>query len=371
MRQVRSPGRGDGFSLIELMVSMTIMLIIVGGALTTFQSAVTLSDSATQIADANQNLRAGTNQLVRDVMQAGRIIGPEGIPVPSGAGAGPINRPGPPPPAAALTFTLAAGSTTLNLPDITTGSVLGPVVNGTATDIITLLTVDPFTVPLETPPDGSVDPNEGTIDPAGAFVTLPPGSLWLRGDAANGTPPIKVGDLVLFKNVLGSAVQTVTRMDTSAIYFDSGDWFNFNQRSAPAGTVSQISGGGWTATTLFRLLMITYYVDTQSTTGPRLMRQVNHVLPPQALAGVVEDLRFTYDVVDGVTNPTERPSLPFTIGGVTFTSNQIRKVNIDVGVRSETRSRRSGDYIRNRLSTSVDVRSLASVNRYVTDPVAP
>jgi prepilin-type N-terminal cleavage/methylation domain-containing protein len=191
-------GRENGFSLIELMVSMTIMLIIIGGALTTFQSAVTLSESAAQIADANQNLRAGTNQLIRDVMQAGRIIGPEGIPVPNGAGAGPISRPGPPPPASALTFTLAAGSTTLNLPDISTGSALGPAVNGVATDIITLLTVDPFTVPIETPPDGSIDQNEGTIDPGGAFVTLPPGSLWLLGDPANDTPPIKVGDLVLF-----------------------------------------------------------------------------------------------------------------------------------------------------------------------------
>ena len=55
-----------------------------------------VNDSAAQLADANQNLRAGTNQLIKDIMQAGRIIGPEGIPVPSGVGVSPINRPGPP-----------------------------------------------------------------------------------------------------------------------------------------------------------------------------------------------------------------------------------------------------------------------------------
>ena len=280
---MRNATTARGFTLVELLVSMTILMVIMAGALTTFDSAIDVSEAAGQVADANQNLRAGTNQLIRDVMQAGRIIGPEGIPVPNGAGAATINRPGPT--AAPLTFMLTAGATTLNLPDVSTGSDLGGTVNGAATDLITLLTVDPFMAPIETPPTGTVDPDEGTIDPAGAFVTLPANSLWLLGDPANQTPAIKVGDLVLFKNALGSAVQTVTRLTGTAVYFDPGDWFRFNQRNAPAGTVRQISAGGWTATTLFRVMMITYYVDNLSSGGPRLMRKINNVLPAQALAG--------------------------------------------------------------------------------------
>jgi prepilin-type N-terminal cleavage/methylation domain-containing protein len=368
MNHQRRATDAHGFTLIELMISMTIMMIIMAGALTTFDSAMGVSDAAGQLADANQNLRAGTNQLIRDVMQAGRIIGPEGIPVPNGAGAGAINRPGPT--ATPLTFTLTAGSTTLNLPDISTGSGLGTAVNGVATDIVTLLTVDPFMAPIETPPSGAVDPDEGTIDPAGAFVTLPASSLWLIGDTVNQTPAIKEGDLVLFKNALGSAVQTVTRLTATAVYFDpgagAGDWFNFNQRGAAAGSVTQISSAGWTATTLFRLMMITYYVDNPPAIGPRLMRKINN-FPAQALAGVVEDLGFTYDLVDAVTNPTEVPSLPYTSGGVTYTANQIRKVNIRLGVRSERTSSQTGEYLRNHLSTSVGVRSLASVDRYAVD----
>ena len=60
------------------------------------------------------------------------------------------------------------------------------------------------------------------------------------------------------------------------------------------------------------------------------------------------------------------PQLPWTTGGVTYTSNQIRKVNIHTGVRSELRSRFTNDYVRNHITTSVDVRSLASVDRYVS-----
>ena len=56
------------------------MLLVTGAALTTFRNALMINDSAAQLADANQNLRAGTNQLIRDLMLAGRIIGPEGDP---------------------------------------------------------------------------------------------------------------------------------------------------------------------------------------------------------------------------------------------------------------------------------------------------
>ena len=65
-------------------------------------------------------------------------------------------------------------------------------------------------------------------------------------------------------------------------------------------------------TTLFRVMMVTYYVDNTTTLGaPRLVRQVND-FTPQALAGVVEDIDLTYDLVDGINNPAEIPSLPYT-----------------------------------------------------------
>jgi type II secretory pathway pseudopilin PulG len=360
--------REEGFTLSELMISTMIMLIMSGAALGTFQNGLKMNDTASQMADATQNLRAGVNQLIKDVMQAGRIIGPEGVPVPLGTGV-PITRPSPP--GTTMTFDL---STTTNLPDITTGYQIGPLINGTSTDMITILTVDAFMIPVETPPSGAVDPNEGTIDPSGASVTLPVNSIWLVGDPANDTPPMHTGDLVLFKNSRGMAIQTVTSTDGTKVYFAANDWFNFNQRNAPQGSLMQIKDTGDTVspwvekTTLFRLVMVSYYVDNVTTPGePRLVRQVNN-FTPQALAGVVEDLDLTYDLVDGVNNPAAIPQLPYTdssVPPVTYNSNQIRKVNIHVGVRSESISKATDDYIRNHISTAVDVRSLASVDRYV------
>jgi hypothetical protein len=65
-----------------------------------------------------------------------------------------------------------------------------------------------------------------------------------------------------------------------------------------------------------------------------------------------------------VTNPTQVATLPFTSGGVTYTSNQIRKVNLHLGVRSDMMSPTAHDYIRNHINTVVSLRNLAYVNRY-------
>lgn len=352
-------GNECGFSLSELMISTVVLLILTSASLGTFQSALRVNDSAAQLADANQNLRAGMNQMIRDIMQAGRVIGPEGITVPNGAGAVPIVRPGPP--GSALTFTLSSGT---NLPDITTGNDLGPQVNGETTDMITVIGIDPFMPVL-------ITPTQGTIASDGSAVTLPANSSWLAGDPVNDTPPIQVGDIVMFKYPNSNVIQTVTRKTATSIVFDAGDYFQLNQRTAAQGSITQQipvpAPNPPLTVSLFRVVMITYYVDNVTTPGAsRLVRKINN-LEPQALAGVVEDLQLTYDLVDGVVNPVRQPTLPYTANGQTYTSNQIRTVNIHAGVRSENLTNPSGDYVRNHINTSVDVRSLASVDRYAVN----
>lgn len=382
---MRTLSRDDGFTITELLVSTTIMLLVVGAALTTFSNGLAINETAGQLADANQNLRAGTNQLVRDLMMAGRIIAGGGVPVPTGAGARQINRPGPP--GSTLTFNLIADDDgTLTLPSITHGHQLGPTINGTATDMVTILTVDEFVPIIQGIGSGTPTGLQGLIATDGSSITLPSTSPWLVGDTVNDTPPINVGDIVLFKNANGSTMQTVTSLDATHIYFaqnNSNDWFNFNQRGTSYnGTVycikttsacdtlpvaSATQTMAFPNTSLMRALIITYYVDNTTTPGtPRLTRVVNH-FTPQALAGVVEDLDLSFDLVDPSNNSvTDKHSLPYTdtVAGVTYTANMIKKVNIHVGVRSESISKPAQDYVRNHISTAVDVRSLASVDRY-------
>ncbi len=405
--------REDGFTLTELMISTAIMLVVAGTALTTFKNALDINDAASQLSDTNQNLRAGSNQLVRDLMMAGRIISNEGVPVPAGAGAKPINRPGPPlaqgQPALTFSFVQDDDGTQI-IPALVPGYNLGPTINGSTTDIVTILTVDEFTPYLAGVgkwggTDGNLDPNaQAGIAPHADQITVPLTSPWLVGDPNNDFTPIKVGDIILFKNMFGMAMQTVTSIDTTAglIKFESGvanDWFQLNQRDPSfTGTVNCIKAldqcdaaanpktspvtqtvidqvwpataalpGGSTA--LMRLQMITYYVDNSTNPGtPRLTRKINN-FQPTALAGVVEDMDLTYDLVDS-TDTTQVVSnlttLPQTINGTKYTANEIKKVNVHLGVRSETISKPTQSYVRNHISTSVGVRSMAGVDRYDT-----
>ena len=226
--------------------------------------------------------------------------------------------------------------------------------------MVTMLMIDPV-LPSETLKNGQTK----KLQDDGSYMTLGAGSIWLTGDVANSISPIKAGDLVWF-NSGGGAIQTVTSTDQSKVYFAANDWFNFNQRGATQGTVMQLKSGPAFPDNMkvYRLIMLTYYVDATSTPGhPKLVR-VHNNYSPQALAGVVEDLDISYDLVDGVNNPTQVNGLPYTVNGLTYTSNQIRKVNLHVGVRSETLSQVQGDYIRNHLSTAISIRDLAFVSRY-------
>ena len=346
--------RDDGFTLTELLVSTTITLLVLGGAMTTVRNALSINDTGTQLADANQNLRAGTNLLIRDLMQVGRMI-PTGVPIPSGAGATVLSRPSPPGQAYAFDNTNAT-----MLPAIVTGFNLGPTVDNSPTDIVTMLTVDPFDCASILGSD---------IAAGGTSVTLGAASPWMTGSGptapCDNATATKVGDLVWF-NYGNGAIGTVTSTDSTAIYFAPNDWFGFNQAGAAQGTLTlfKASTPSSASMKIYRLYMLTYYVDATTTPGtPRLTRMQNH-FGAQALAGVVEDLDITYDLVDGSVNPVNIGSLPYTLNNLTYTSNQIRKVNLHIGVRSDLLSRLRNDYIRNHLWTSVSVRDLASVSRY-------
>ena len=89
------------------------------------------------------------------------------------------------------------------------------------------------------------------------------------------------------------------------------------------------------------------------------------------LAGVVEDLDLTYDPSTASTTRLMSPRCPSRpSAGVTCNSNQIRRSTFTSAL-ARVMSKPSQDYVRNHISTAVDVRSLASVDRYVsqTHPV--
>jgi len=347
-----------GFSMVELMVAIAITVIVLGVTLGMLTDAMRGNQHVTQTAGMVDNLRAGMNMLVQDLLQAGASVPTGGISIPNGGGGLPINRPSPP----GQNYSFPAGTT--SLPGIFPGAGLGPTTLGQVSDMVTILYAD-NTLPLNqrfindpnppapaTPCNGSisVNGNNMTVDPACTNIGLP-------GSA------IQPGDLIMFSNSMGNTLQTVTQVNGQTVSFAGNDPFNLNLRTDPQGTIRQIqsppNSGNYPPTTATRVWMITYYLD--DVTDPqhsRLVRQVNFN-PPQPVAEVVENLQLSYNFIDGVTNPTNQETVPAGLS-----ANQTRMVNVFLAARSDIPDSQTRQFIRSNLSTQVSLRSMAFVDRY-------
>ena len=263
-----------GFTLSELLVSIAVTLIVMGGAMTAFKDALNVNQAGALVADSTQNLRAATNLIVRDLMQAGRGIPTGGLPIPSGAGSALIVRPGPP--GAAYSFDNVNFTT---LPAVVPGPGLGPTIDGQVTDIVTALMTDPV-LPVLTLNATPAVAGQATLAADGSSLNVGPNTSWIT-DPATG---VKAGDLIMFTNALGTAVQMVTSTDGNAVvFFAANDALQLNQRAAVQGSITQILPVPIPQASAQRVLMVTYYVDNVSAPGiPRLTRRIN-AGPGQAL----------------------------------------------------------------------------------------
>ncbi|MBI4484509.1 MAG: prepilin-type N-terminal cleavage/methylation domain-containing protein [Acidobacteria bacterium] len=331
----------SGFTLLELLVATALSLVVLGAAFTAFQSMADANDGAVLLSDVNLNLRNSLTLITRDLVSAGRDIPVGGIPIPSGADADPLVRPAPT--GVALTFPAADGT----LAAVTTGQALGPIINGVATDMITVLMSDPLLdLTSEFLTDVAADGSSVTVDPA-----IP------IDDPVIG---VAAGDLIMLSNSLGFAIQMVTGRTGQVIEFAEGDPMNLNQRDTGQGTIIQLQSapGEYPPTSAMRVLMISYYIDDTQPDRPRLIRRVN-LGGERVIAVGIENLQLAYDLVDGVTDPVNLPEpvLPNT-------PDQIRKANVFLSGRSFREWRRADQLLRTSVSTQVGLRSLSFRDRY-------
>jgi type II secretory pathway pseudopilin PulG len=330
-----------GFTLAEMLIATMLTLIVLSAAIETLTRTMSMTGTARVISETNHGLQAGTSLMVRDVMQTGQGIPLGGIPLPSGTGAQAVLRPGPD----GLTFDAGAEA----VPAISPGNGLGPTLLGVDTDVITVLYAD-RTLALDSKPLVAIAANGSTMTVDDAVPVT-------------GTSGLKAGDLILFTNPNGSALQMVTATpDSQVVEFDEGDSMRMNQRAAPQGTILNLKDsdtGTFPQTTALRVYMISYFVDLPDGSDlPRLVRQVN-MGDDLAIAMGVENLQVTYDLVDGTTNPTNVQDVP-----TGNSPNQIRKVNLYVAARSQDVDPQTREFFRNSMATQVGLRSLSFVDRY-------
>lgn len=360
--------RQKGFSLIEVMISMALLLIVIGATLSTLNDALHANEAVTEMADMEDNLRAGMNLMVRDIVQAGSGIPIGGLPVPYTASGSigpvplPINRPSPP----TFNYTFPVSST---ISAVTPGYQLGPSQLGQLTDMITVIYAD------NTLPWSTMAPinNAGSVPACGGGVTT---TSITFDEATAGCAPTTVstgnvavqpGDLIMLTNGQGgNIVEEVTSIAGTKLNFGAGDAFNLNGQAADSGTIVQMETPGsspvsFPPTSATRIYMISYFLDsTTNPQRPQLMRQVNF-RQANAVGQVMEGLQVSYDVVNAVATVPANNSRQIIAPD---SPNQIRKVNLYLAARSETPYSVSKQYFRDNLVTQIGLRSLAFQNLY-------
>jgi prepilin-type N-terminal cleavage/methylation domain-containing protein len=380
-----------GFTLIEMMIAMAVTLILLYAAVMTFRDATNSNQVVTQAADMTENFRAGLNAIELDLQQAGTGIPVGGINIPYTSNGSttspcsttlPINRPR----LGGMTTFPPCNST---LPAVEPGNMLGPAITapdatagtptnpGSITDEITMLIADntlgmdgrPVNQPATASPPNPGCPG-GSLRLVGTTLTVTFDSTCVNLNPASSGITVQPGDLVMFSNTLGNALLTVTGVAGQVLTFSAGDGFALNGRTETSGTIQQLESGGascgggpacFPPTLATRIWMITYYLD--NVTSPpfvRLIRQVN-MNPPSPVGETLENLQFTYNFVDGVTNPSNQVTVP-----VGNSESQIRSVNVYLAARSgyEVHAGNQTLFARTNLQTQVSLRSLAYVNRY-------
>lgn len=383
-RDVRSQG---GFSLPEVMIAMGIMLVVLGGTFTAMTNAMRSEKAARDVTSMNGNLRAAMDLIVRDLLQAGQGL-PVGrrIGVPHGPGSVPIVRPGPGP--AGACPGVDEFPVDPSIPAISVGPDLGPPVNGQCTDVITILAAD-----------GAFEGvNVSSIASNGRSLTVYPfGVDRIPGNAddtdIDDDPDvlgdnIRVGDLLMITKGANSTLVFVTGVSGQRITFNPGDPLNLNQfdtglnmlgtvnqskADAPADPSNPVVQNGVEQpgpSTVTRIRMITYFVDSTTTPNrPRLMRVVGGGVP-NVVSFDVEAFRITYDINDGLNSATNVRMVPADLapggacGAIACSENQIKKANVVLSLRSQDRHREIGNFYQNTLFTQVALRSLAFVDRY-------
>jgi prepilin-type N-terminal cleavage/methylation domain-containing protein len=326
----------SGFTLTELLIATAVTLAVTGAAFTALRDANRAAEAVGVMSDVNQTLRIAMNTVMRDLSQAGEgDYGLRtGVSIPSGdEDLDLIVRPSP------ATSEWFFPATYTALPAVSPANGIGPVVNGVATDVVTLLFQD-RSIPLD-----GVIPN---IPASGASMTFP---------VSFNMDLFEDGDLIRFGN---GAMQEVTNVAGRTLHFQADAGSNLNQRDAPQGSVMAMKAGEPTFPDLpvSRVLMITYYIKLTATGVPQLIRRVNYG-EERVIAVGVENLQFSWDLVDGATNPTNVEAF-----GADGGEGQIRKANVYMAARSQDTYSGSGQPLRSSLSTQVSLRSLAFVSRY-------
>jgi len=344
----------EGFSLVEMIITVTVMLVVTSAIVTLANRSIKLANTTYELTDAQESLRTAQEYINRDLMSAGDgLKNMSNIPV-------------------TKTFVTnyltvnpvvdtALPSTVTNLGILTTDNdvpankiVYGPDPavatspliyvrsNPVLTDRQTILQIDSDFSPI-----ALLAP---AINSTGSTITI------ADADRSRFT----VGEVYFLTSSLGGTFGTVTAVTditgaTSTLTFAQGsaDKFGLNVIGT-GGRINTISAGGALATSLQRMKIIHYYINSDG----MLMRRVFGVkgagFRESAIAEHVVSVQFTYSL-----SPDDNGNIVQPVTRLINLAQQISVRQVEVTVTVETQhALQNGQRQTMSMTTSTSVRNM-------------
>lgn len=316
----------NGFTIMELIVAMTIFLIVTGSIWGVLRIASESRSVTNQQGQLNRNMRMALNLIGRDTYNAGF-----GYPL-----------------ASSKTVLLPDNriSTLIGIPNDfnTTRDVVAPILAGndlninnynttanTRTDQVTFLFKDSTFNLLPTP----IGTNSVSTPLNINAPTTPTSGVIEIAPSSGSNSVCRVNDIYLVVGGNGAALGLSTALNgTTGVRFANGDVLGFNQTGS-GGFLSSVT----TPASMMRVRMVTYFVTAD---GTLTRREFANVSPTAAFADEplvynVDNFQIRYILDDGTVsnNPTAGPDgVAGTSDDVQANLAKVRQIRFTVSVRS-------------------------------------
>ncbi|MGI8883566.1 MAG: PilW family protein [Pyrinomonadaceae bacterium] len=269
-----------GFSLMELLIVLVIMLIILGAVFSLLRGTVITANTNYEMTAAGQGLRNAQEYISRDLLVVGDgLKGISNVWLPTAF----VTK--------YLTARTAAAIDPSNQGFVSVGAVVsdekvpaGVKVSNTTpattvlpeTDRITLLTIDPSFLPVPLPAN-TTNVETGEIKIPGGNVTQ-----------------YKVGEIYYITGSGNGSFGMLTSKNGGSIYWQAGDSFGLN-RFGNAGNIATAAGiNGNQPSTLLRVNIVHYFVDADKKLTRRVFGVKGQSFIDNTIAEHVVTLKFRY-----------------------------------------------------------------------------
>ncbi len=307
-----------GFSLLEVTVALGIMMIVAGAAFSLMRDSMKVAVATYELTDAQENLRNSHEYLNRDLTNAGDgLLNINNLRVPQNFVSNYLTRTPITDPAVPVVLNLGVLTADNNVP--TSTAVLGTTTTVRATplltDRITMLAVDTQFVPIDLLP--------AAINSTGSIITV----------SAADISRFAVGEVYFLTSSVGGTFGTITAIDTvnRRLTFANGDSIGLNL-TGTNGHIRTISGAGTLNTSLQRMQIIHYFVDSNGLLVRRVFGVRGAAYTDSVIAEHIVSLQFRYvlalkDANGNVVQP---------VAQLTTSAQQIATRQVEITVTAET-----------------------------------